>query len=127
MHPTLGNGRICYLVVPARDIGRSAEFYRRVFGWRVRKRDDGATAFDDGVGEVSGTWTLGRAPAGDAGLLIYIMVDEAAASVEAIAANGGEIVQAIDPNVHDVTATFRDPGGNLMGIYQRREEERAEQ
>ena len=120
MHPTLGNGKICYLGIPTGDIARSAEFYQRVFGWRVRRREDGSAAFDDGVGEVSGTWVLGRAPAADAGLLIYIMVDDAAAVVEAIRAGGGEIVQTIDPGSEDVTATFRDPGGNLMGILQRR-------
>ena len=60
MAPTLGNGKICYLEIPATDITRSADFYGRVFGWRVRKRGDGSTAFDDGVGEVSGTWVLGR-------------------------------------------------------------------
>jgi len=49
------------------DVARSAEFYARVFGWSVRRRPDGSTAFDDGVGEVSGTWVpatreIARAP-----------------------------------------------------------------
>jgi predicted enzyme related to lactoylglutathione lyase len=60
MPPTIGNGKICYIEMPATDIVRSAEFYRRVFGWNIRKRGDGATAFDDGVGEVSGAWVVGR-------------------------------------------------------------------
>jgi hypothetical protein len=34
----------------------SVAFYRTVFGWSVRQRGDGSLAFDDGVGEVSGTW-----------------------------------------------------------------------
>jgi predicted enzyme related to lactoylglutathione lyase len=32
--------------MPATDIARSADFYQRVFGWNVRKRGDGSTAFD---------------------------------------------------------------------------------
>jgi catechol 2,3-dioxygenase-like lactoylglutathione lyase family enzyme len=60
MPPTLANGKICYIEMPALDIARSAEFYRRVFGWKIRKRGDGSTAFDDTTGEVSGTWVLGR-------------------------------------------------------------------
>jgi predicted enzyme related to lactoylglutathione lyase len=32
MPPTLGNGKICYLEIPATDLARSAEFYQRVFG-----------------------------------------------------------------------------------------------
>jgi uncharacterized protein len=59
MAPTLGNGKICYIELPANDIARSAEFYGKVFGWNIRKRGDGATAFDDTTGEVSGAWVLG--------------------------------------------------------------------
>lgn len=44
------NGKICYLEIPALDIGASAAFYKEVFGWRIRQRGDGATAFDDAVG-----------------------------------------------------------------------------
>lgn len=54
MNPTLGNGKICYLEIPASDIDTSVRFYQAVFGWAVRTRDDGSIAFDDGVGEVSG-------------------------------------------------------------------------
>ena len=33
-HPTLGNGKVCYIEIPALDINRSAEFYEKVFGWQ---------------------------------------------------------------------------------------------
>ena len=46
MPPTLGNGKICYVQIPTDDIPRSAAFYSGVFGWSIRKRGDGATAFD---------------------------------------------------------------------------------
>jgi predicted enzyme related to lactoylglutathione lyase len=59
MPPTLANGKICYLEIPAVDIQRSADFYAKVFGWHIRQRRDGKLAFDDGVGEVSGTLVLG--------------------------------------------------------------------
>jgi len=120
MPPTLGNGKICYLELPAADIGRSAEFYRRVFGWKTRQRGDGHTAFDDGVGEVSGTWVSGRSPAGTPGILVYVMVDSVAATLEAVLANGGEIVQPIGADAPEITARFRDPGGNVLGLYQDR-------
>jgi predicted enzyme related to lactoylglutathione lyase len=118
MPPTYGNGKICYIEMPTTDIARSAEFYRRVFGWNVRQRGDGSTAFDDIVGEVSGTWVLGRPPSVVPGLLIYIMVDSVAATIETIIANGGEIVQPIGADAPEITARFRDPGGNVLGLYQ---------
>jgi uncharacterized protein len=117
MPPTLGNGKICYIQIPATDIERSADFYHSVFGWNIRQREHG-TAFDDGVGQVSGEWVLDRTPALEPGLLIYIMVDSVAATVDAILTNGGEIVQPIGGDAPEITARFRDPGGNVLGIYQ---------
>jgi predicted enzyme related to lactoylglutathione lyase len=118
MPPTVANGKICYIEIPATDIARSAEFYEKVFGWHIRQRGDGSTAFDDGVGEVSGTWVLGRPPATMPGLLIYVMVDSVAATIELVVANGGEIVQPVGADAPEVTARFRDPGGNVLGLYQ---------
>ncbi len=117
-HPTLGNGKICYLEIPAADINRSAHFFEQVFGWRLRQRGDGHVAFDDSVGEVSGAWVTGRKPAADPGLLIYIMVDSVAATIEAVLANGGRIVQPIGMDAPEITARFSDPAGNIFGLYQ---------
>jgi predicted enzyme related to lactoylglutathione lyase len=118
MPPTYGNGKICYIEIPATDIARSSEFYKNVFGWELRKRGDGAIAFDDGVGQVSGTWVLGRPPQAGPGLMVYIMVNDAAETVKAVAANGCEIVQPLGVDAPEITARFRDPGGNVIGIYQ---------
>ncbi len=118
MPPTLANGEICYIEMPATDIARSADFYKWVFGWNTRKRGDGSTSFDDTVNEVSGTWVLGRPPSGKPGLLLYIMVDSVAATVDAVVAHGGEIVQPIGGDAPEITARFRDPGGNVIGVFQ---------
>jgi predicted enzyme related to lactoylglutathione lyase len=116
--PTPKNGKICYVELPADDVGRSAEFYARVFGWNIRRRGDGATAFDDTTGEVSGSWVSGRPPAGDPGLLVYIMVDSVAATLDEVVANGGVVVQPIGADAPEITARVRDPGGNVIGLYQ---------
>ena len=36
MPPTVVNGKICYIEIPALDIQRSADFYAKVFGWEIR-------------------------------------------------------------------------------------------
>ena len=118
MSPTSTNGKICYVEIPAIDIARSVEFYQGVFGWAIRRRGDGAVAFDDGVGQVSGTWVTGRPPASEPGLMLYIMVDSVAATIDAIVAHGGELTQPIGADAPEVTARFRDPGGNIIGLYQ---------
>src|SRR5881398_2013116 len=118
MPPTPTNGKICYIEMPATDIARSADFYQRVFGWKIRRRGDGSTAFDDTTGQVSGTWVLGRPPASKPGLLFYVMVDSVAATIDVIVANGGKIVQPIGGDAPEITARFRDPVGNVIGLYQ---------
>jgi predicted enzyme related to lactoylglutathione lyase len=124
--PIYRTGKICYLEIPATDIAQSADFYHRVFGWQIRQHNDGATAFDDTVGGVSGMWVLGRAPASEPGLIVSIMVANAARASEAVVAAGGEIVQPVDPDSPEVYLTFRDPAGNVLGIYQQEGLEEAE-
>ena len=118
MPATVANGKICYIEMPAQNIEQSAEFYRKSFGWNIRKRGDGATAFDDAVGEVSGTWVRGRPPSPTPGLLFYIMVDSVEATLKTIVANGGRIVQPIGADAPEITARFSDPAGNVIGLYQ---------
>ena len=116
--PTLGNGKVCYIEIPAVDVDASSSFYKSVFGWNTRKRGDGSLSFDDSVGEVSGTWVLGRKAMTEPGLLIYIMVDSVAATIDAVIANGGVIVQPIGGDAPQITARFSDPAGNVLGLYQ---------
>jgi predicted enzyme related to lactoylglutathione lyase len=67
-------------------------------------------------------------PASSNGKICYIEIPavdiarsaDAEATVKAIVANGGEIVQPIGGDAPEITARFRDPGGNLIGIYQER-------
>jgi predicted enzyme related to lactoylglutathione lyase len=118
MPPTFANGKICYIEMPSTDVTHSADFYQRVFGWNIRKRGDGSIAFDDTVNEVSGTWIKGRPPQGNSGLMVYIMVDSVSATIDAIVANGGEVVQPMGADAPEITARFRDPAGNVIGVFQ---------
>jgi hypothetical protein len=113
--PAAKHGKICYIEMPARDAQTSADFYRRAFGWTIRTRGDGAIAFDDTTGEVSGAFVVGRTPMAP-GLMVYVMVDSVAEAIEKVTAHGGEIVQPIDGDPGEITARFRDPGGNVIGL-----------
>ena len=46
------------------------------------------------------------------------MVDGVAATADAVLANGGEIVQPIGADAPEITARFRHPAGNIIGLYQ---------
>lgn len=119
-HPTFGNGKICYIEIPSIDVQLSATFYKDIFNWKIRERDDGTVSFDDGVNEVSGIWVTGRKTTTEQGMLIHIMVDSVADTVDAILAHGGQLVQPIGMDDPEITAKFTDPSGNVFGLYQHR-------
>ena len=116
--PKWRTGKLCFIEIPAADVARSAEFYRQAFGWQILRRGDGSIFFDDTVGAVSGTFVPGRPPATEPGFLIYVMVARAGAALDAVVAAGGEIVRPVDPAASVVSAWFKDPCGNVLGIYQ---------
>jgi predicted enzyme related to lactoylglutathione lyase len=122
-HPTIANGKVCYIEIPAVDVLLSANFYKKVFGWQIRERSNGQIAFDDAINEVSGTWIIGRLPTTEVGILVYIMVDSVASTLKAIISHGGKIVQEIGGDSPEITARFSDPAGNIFGLYQEPSEE----
>jgi uncharacterized protein len=117
MAPKLVNGQVGYIEIPAKDIERSADFYAKVFGWRITKREDGSTAFEDTTGVLRGTWVVGRPPTTEAGLLVFILVDNVAATITAITQEGGEVVQSIGEQTPEI-GRFHDPAGNVFGLFQ---------
>jgi predicted enzyme related to lactoylglutathione lyase len=48
------------------------------------------------------------------------MVDDIAATIDAVIAHGGELVQPVGADAPDITAQFKDPAGNTIGLYQER-------
>ena len=116
--PEYRTGKICYLELPAVDPAASAEFYTRVFGWPMRRRGDGAIAFDDTVGGVSGTFVTDRDPADGWGAILYVMVADARAACDRVREAGGRIVHESPADHPEVFAWFADPVGNVLGIYQ---------
>ena len=120
MSPSIPNGKICYIQIPALDVERSAAFYAAVFGWQIRRRGDGRLAFDDATANgVAGTWVTDRPASSDPGLLVYVMVDSVEQTLEEICAAGGEVVTPLTAQgPGEAVATFRDPAGNVLGIGQ---------
>ena len=115
------HGKICYLEIPATDAKASAVFYSKVFGWKTRTRGDGHLAFDDESGYVSGSWVLGRTPMREPGVLTYVWVDSIDEALKTIASSGGRMVKERTPIGGDSSfATFLDPVGNLIGLYEER-------
>lgn len=113
------HGKICYLEIPANKAEDSADFYSRIFGWKIRQRGDGAIAFDDSGG-VSGTWVKESDRTPDERTRTYIMVDDIRATVDQIVAAGGRILTQRTEIGQSMGAfaVFTDPVGNEFGLYE---------
>jgi len=110
-------GGISYLRVPATEPRRSAVFYEAVFGWSVNTdRDD--PRFEDGTGHVIGHFVADLPVAGEAGILPYVFVERVDETLEKVIAHGGEVVTPPYPEGDLRVATFRDPAGNVVGVWQ---------
>jgi predicted enzyme related to lactoylglutathione lyase len=113
------HGKICYLEIPADTAQASADFYGRIFGWKVRRRGDGEMAFDDPAG-VSGTWVKASDRTPDERTRTYIMVDAIQETLKQIEASGGAVRTPrteIGPGM-GAFAIFTDPVGNEFGLYE---------
>lgn len=115
------NGKVSYLEIPAVDPGRSANFYEKVFGWKVGRGNPDHISFDDGTGELIGRWSSERSVV-EPGFLPYIYVDRVAETLRNIVASGGEIEDGPRSEGNLLIATFRDPAGNLVGVWQKESE-----
>jgi len=115
----MSHGKICYLEIPAITAEASANFYRSIFNWTVRKRGDGELAFDD-TGGVSGTWVKEGDRTPDEQTRVYIMVDNISDSLKKIEAAGGKVLTPrtdIGPGL-GAFAAFADPAGSEFGLYE---------
>jgi uncharacterized protein len=108
---------ISYVRIPARDPIDSANFYHGVFGWNLRGKPTNPS-FEDGTGHVIGQWQTDLPVAGEAGVLPYIYVDHVDDTLEKVRARGGEVVREPYPEGNLWVATFRDPAGNVLGVWQ---------
>lgn len=112
---------VCYLQIPAIDAHQSAAFYENVFGWNIRRRESDEPAFDDAAGHVSGGFFTNLKPMREAGIIVSIWVDDIDVTLALVVANGGEVVMPRrhdHPDSNSWIANFRDPAGNVMGLYQ---------
>lgn len=110
-------GKLSYMQIPAVDALKSADFYRAVFGWTVGDNPE-HVSFSDTTGELIGAWVTDRAIANEPGILPYIYVSDVRATLEALTARGGQVVTPPYPEGTLTVATFRDPAGNVLGIWQ---------
>jgi predicted enzyme related to lactoylglutathione lyase len=109
------SGDVTYLHIPCREPLRAADFYEAVFAWKIRRGGD-EPAFTDATGHVIGHFIVGE-PSQGAGIIPYVYVDDVHRAGALITDSGGTIAGGPRPEGTLQVATFRDPEGNLIGIW----------
>lgn len=126
--PPKASARVAYIELPAPDLPLAAAFYREVFGWAIEASDLSETpyAMFETHG-LQGGLRSNLAPASTGGAILYLEVDSIPAALERIRSAGGESVAEETPVGGDYgfSAEFRDPNGNLLGLWCPRSEQGA--
>jgi predicted enzyme related to lactoylglutathione lyase len=110
-------GGVTYMRIPAQRPGELAAFYEQIFGWSIRGSED-HTGYTDASGYLIGHFVTDQASTGEHGVRPYISVESVADALTQIRSCGGEVV--VEPYAEGelTVATFRDPQGNVIGLWQ---------
>jgi predicted enzyme related to lactoylglutathione lyase len=60
----------------------------------------------------------GRSSVSTPGLMVCVMVDSLAGTIDTAVTHGGTLVQPTGADAPEFTARVLDPGGNIIGLYQ---------
>jgi len=116
-NPLTRHGKLSYLRIPATDVERSAAFYAEVFGWTLRGNAS-HRSFSDASEELIGAFVTTQEVSSRPGFLPFIYVQGLDAILARIESSGGHVVSAPYPEGDLWLATFRDPAGNVVGLWQ---------
>ncbi len=113
------HGKVSYMQIAATDVRRSGDFYANVFGWNVSPPSSPAhRSFEDTSADLVGAFVTTLAAGTGDGVLPYIYVNGLDVIVSKLEAAGCEIVRPVYAEGDLWVATFRDPAGNVIGVWQ---------
>jgi len=124
------SGEVGHFEIPADNLERARKFYQSVFGWSLNhdpKLDYTMvrTGPSDAPGMPKAPGYIGGGIAKRGGALLHptvtVVVDEILDAEKSVEKNGGKVVQKKQPigdGSMGFMAYFKDPEGNVVGLYQ---------
>jgi predicted enzyme related to lactoylglutathione lyase len=125
------SGEVVHFEIPVDNPNRAQKFYAQVFGWHMQPMPEfnytmvGTTdSNEQGMPKDPGAINGGMGPRGGplAHPVITIQVDDIDVATKSIEKNGGKVVQKKQPigdGSMGFTGYFKDPEGNIVGLFQR--------
>ncbi|HEX3593297.1 MAG TPA: VOC family protein [Pseudonocardiaceae bacterium] len=112
---------VAFFEVVSPDHERAQKFYAELFNWQVAADPamGGYGLVDTGTGENAVGGGIGPGEPGEAGVKIYVRVDDLGAYLKRAEELGGtRLVAPMDlPGDAGRIAVFRDPDGNQVGLW----------
>jgi len=125
------HGEVVHFEVPAKDVERARAFYSGVFGWKTNDTmmPTGetytsliTTETDERMrpkapGAINGGMMKAREPY--SGPVVTIQADDVTAALRSVEEHGGKtVVKRTEMGQYGAYGYFRDPEGNLMGLFE---------
>ena len=114
MSTKLKDGQMDYIEFPATDIGKTKQFYIKVFGWKFTDYGPDYTSFEDG--RIAGGFSKERSGTAGGPLVVLYWADLAAIEAKVKAA-GGKIVKDAFSFPGGRRFHFTDPSGNELAVW----------
>ena len=121
----LSPGDWCHIDVISGDRDRARTFYGAVFGWQFHDYGEGTgytnvktsdNGIESGIGGLA--QSVGARPPASNGVIPYILAPDMDATLAAIERAGGTVeIPRTDVYGYGEFAHFRDPDGNLIGLW----------
>lgn len=110
---------IDYIELPVHDLAVARAFYGAAFGWRFQDYGPGYAGIlrGDGPDEAGGLSLQPDAPRGPGGPLVILYSADLEASLAAVEAAGGTVVQPIFAFPGGRRFGFEDPSGNRLAVW----------
>ena len=111
-------GSFCHIEIKVKDLKIAQDFYGKIFGWKVEDMGSNYLGFSTGNG-VGGGFELNSKNWQDGPITLYIQVADIPAALKQITSAGGKTAKEKTEigGGFGFYALFRDPFGNLMGIW----------
>jgi predicted enzyme related to lactoylglutathione lyase len=124
------NGSVVHFEIPADNVERAQKFYSKVFGWNMMPMPEmhytmvGTTASNEqGMPKEPGAINGGLAERGETlkHPTVTLSVEDIEAASKTIVQHGGTMIKKRTPigdGSMGFTAYFKDPEGNVIGLYE---------
>ena len=109
----------CHVEIPSKDYDKASKFYYAVFGWETQMIPEMDYAMYKAPSGVNGGFNKHLQINANAGVLLYIEVEDIESSLKKIEENGGTTGQSkteIAPEM-GFFALFSDSEGNSLGLW----------